>query len=363
MIILLTIVLFSLLLVFLIFILLIYSALNKTFRYRDHANKNIKFSVIIAAKNESNNIAQLIDAMKNQDYPEEFFEVIIVDDTSSDDTFAMATLAVKDLANFKVIEASEKSYPAKRGALDLGIKASVNPYIMITDADCIPSKNWISSFNDLFESGYDFVFGIAPYWETKSFTNKIARFENLRSQMIMIAFTKLGFPYSAASRSFGFSRLAFQNIGGYKNTMETLSGDDDLLLREAINNKYKIGICTNPDAFVYSDTKDKYSEYLSQKLRHTSTSYYYSFKNKIVLSLWHFSNIILLFSLFLMLNNSIFFLPIFLKIILDLFMLNSFQRNFGYKFNIFEMIVLQILYEFQLIYFFLLAWRYSSKWK
>lgn len=59
--------------------------------------------------------------------------------------------------------------------------------------------------------------------------------------------------------------------------------------------------------------------------------------------LTQYSNIVLLLSSILIFYNSVFFLPIFLKVILDIFFINIFQRNFGYKFNMIEIIVLQII--------------------
>ena len=356
-------IIFILTIIFLVYTILIYSALNKLFKPENCESSELKLSVVIAAKNEMGNIPLLITALKKQSYQSYLFEVIIVDDNSIDDTYKFVNSEIGELKNFRVIRAENKLYEAKKGALDIGIKHSSNPYIVITDADCIPSEDWLKNFADKFGKNNDLIFGIAPYKRTKLFINRIATFENFRSHIIMFAFAKLGNPYSAAARSFGFSKSAFEKMGGYKNTTETLSGDDDLLLREAIKNKLKIGFISSENAFVLSDTKKTFLEFINQKLRHTSTSYHYSLKNKVILGLWHITNIILLFSSILIFFNSVFILPVFIKIIMDIFLLNSFQKNFGYKFNLIEMLFLQILYELQLIYFFVLAKYFSKKWQ
>jgi len=354
---------FMLTIIFLLYTIIIYSSLNKLFKPEFLSPSELKLSIVIAAKNEADNITSLITALKKQSYPSHLFEVIIVDDNSTDASFKTVSSEISDLNNFRVIIAENKTYEAKKGALDIGIKHSSNPYIVITDADCIPSEDWLNSFANKFAQNDDFVFGIAPYKQTKSLVNRIASFENFRAHIIMFAFAKLGFPYSAAARSFGFSKSAFEKIGGYKNTTETLSGDDDLLLREAVKNNLKIGLISSDSSFVFGETKQTVSEFITQKLRHTSTSYHYSFKNKVMLGLWHVSNIILLLSSFLIFFDSVFILPIFIKIIMDMFLLNSFQRNFGYKFNLLEMFLIQIIYELQLIYFFILAKNFSAKWR
>ena len=359
----LTYILFSIALFLLVYDLFIYSALNKLFRFKEFETSSLKISVVIAAKNETTNISNLISSLSNQSYSKDNFEVVIVDDNSTDNTFTVVKETIKEFDNFRVIKAENKLFKGKRGALDIGIKATTNPYILITDADCEPEKEWINSFAYGFRNKNDFLFGIAPYSATNSITNLIARFENLRANIIVFAFAKLGIPYSASARSFGFSKDAFNKIEGYKNTTETLSGDDDLLLREAINSKLRIGIVTNSDAFVFSKTKEKFLDYTNQKSRHTSTSIHYSNKNKLLLSSWHLFNFISLFSIVFMPFGTEFIFPFFIKLVIDIFILNNFQNNFGYKINPLWFIALQINYELNLIYFFLKGLKFSNRWE
>lgn len=356
-------ILFSGALLLLIFDLFIYSALNKLFRFHELKKSILKVSLVIAAKNEALNIPNLISALLNQSYAKDNFEVIIVDDNSNDTTFNIVEESIKELDNFRVIKAVDKLFKGKRGALDIGIKAAKHPYILITDADCEPKKEWINSFANSFEDGNDFLFGIAPYRATNSITNLVSRFENLRANIIVFAFAKLGIPYSASARSFGFSKNAFTKVGGYKNTTETLSGDDDLLLREAIINKLKIGVITNSDAIVLSKTKEIFSEYVNQKSRHTSTSIHYSFKNQLLLGTWHLLNLISLFSIFALPFGTEFIFPIFIKLVIDVFILNNFQNNFGYKINPLWFIILQINYELNLVYFFFKGLKFTNRWE
>jgi cellulose synthase/poly-beta-1,6-N-acetylglucosamine synthase-like glycosyltransferase len=49
-------------------------------------NSTVNISVVIAARNEESNIARLLEALEKQTYPKEFFEIIVVDDFSSDKT-------------------------------------------------------------------------------------------------------------------------------------------------------------------------------------------------------------------------------------------------------------------------------------
>ena len=117
--------------------------------------------------------------------------------------------------------------------MQTGIEASKFPFILITDADCIVSPQWLKSCAAVFHQGYDFIFGPAPFYPENNFINNVSCYENIRNQFLTFSFANIGLPYSASARNFGFTKEAFQKIGGYKNTTDTLSGDDDLLIKRS----------------------------------------------------------------------------------------------------------------------------------
>ncbi|MBK8946568.1 MAG: glycosyltransferase [Ignavibacteriae bacterium] len=324
--------------------------------------EDLKISIVVSAKNEENNIVSLIQHLTNQNYQKKNYEVIIIDDNSNDSTFIKAINVINDLNNFRICEAENKKYEGKRGALQIGIEKSNFPYILITDADCEPSKNWIKSFSNKFHEEYDFIFGKAPLIQTKSLVNRISCFDNLWAHILTFSFANIGFPYSAASRSFGFKKDSFIKIDGYKNTTKTLSGDDDLLLQEAIKNKMKIGINTEIDSEVFSNTKIFFFDFIKQKSRHTSSSNYYSLKLKIILGVWHLINLFFLFSpLFYWVNSNFIYLFL-IKIVTDIFIVISFKKDFSYRFSIFEIFYLQIFYDLFIILNFVLSHFRKDKW-
>lgn len=350
--------------IFLIFISLITNTVKTIFLLARHSLKSkVKISVIIAAKNEEKNLSSLVKFIKNQDYPSEFFEVIIVDDNSSDNTFTTGEELIRDLKNFSVYSIKEKKFPGKKGALQFGIEKSVNPFIIITDADCQPGENWIQAFAAKFESGFDFIFGVAPFIERKSLINKIACFENLRTTLLTLTAAKLKLPYSAAARSFGFSKKAFQKLEGYANTVETLSGDDDLLLREAVKHNMKIEVVADNNSFVYSETATSFKDYSKQKTRHTSTSVHYLLSHKLFLAFWHLLNLFLLLSPVLLFISSKFLVLFFIKLFGDLSLVIMTQKYFNYHFNLIEIVLYQIVYESMLILNFFNALFKKIEWK
>jgi cellulose synthase/poly-beta-1,6-N-acetylglucosamine synthase-like glycosyltransferase len=323
----------------------------------------IKISVIVAAKNEEQNLPALINSLSNQSYPAELYEVIIIDDGSTDNTYGRAVELSKENQNYTAYKVMTKKFPGKKGALQFGIEKANNLFILITDADCRPEKNWIKSFSAKFELGSEFIIGTAPLVQQKSILNNVSCFENLRNLLLALGMANIGMPYSAAARSFGFKKESFEKLSGYENTLDTISGDDDLLLREAVKHKMKIDVVAEKDSFVYSNAPKSFSEYLTQKTRHTKTSFHYIFIHKVFLAVWHLINIFMLFSPVLMIISSKFLILFLVKIFGDIYLVSSTKRYFNFKFNFLEIIIYQAAYEILLIINFLNGSFRKVRWK
>lgn len=353
--------------IFILFVyIFIYSLLvNSLIKIKEDSfitNKNLPVSIIIAARNEENNIIPLFNALCCQNYSNELTEIIFVDDSSGDSTLALASQLSENKSNIIVIKAANKKLPGKKGALTEGILQSANPYILITDADCLPEPDWIKAFAQKFSEGYDLLFGVAPFIQRNGLVNKMACFENLRTSILTFGLAGLGLPYSAATRSFGFTKEAFNKIGGYSNTTETLSGDDDLLIREAVKHGLKIGTVNSENSKVFSEAKATFKEYLLQKARHTSTSNYYLPKHKALLGAWHLINIFCLLSPVLSGLSSFFWIPFIVKILSDILIVKKYQIKFGCKFSAGDIILHQIIYEMMLVVNYFLSFTRKDKW-
>lgn len=347
---------------FLINLLLVYST-RKIFNSDKKVSDEVNISIVIAAKNELTNIEGLINSLQNLDYSSDKFEVIIVDDNSIDGTFEKLNSSVISLKNFSAIELKSVKKSGKREALSFGISNAKYPFIMITDADCRPQKNWLNECSKNFALGFEIIFGIAPFYQQHNFLNRISCFENLRSTFLSISMASIGLPYTAAARNFGFTKKAFESLEGYSHTKNTLSGDDDLLLREAVRKKLKIGIVTETFSFVYSETKKTFKEYLNQKARHTQTSLHYLKRHQIILGLWHLINFLFLLSPVLMIFNPVTGILLPAKLFIDYSVNSIVQKKIGYKFSIAERIYLQIFYEALIIIHFFNASFTKIKWK
>ena len=132
--------------------------------------KKIPVSVIVCAKNEEENVKKFVPILAAQDYPD--FEIILIDDASSDETLEVFEAFEKEYKNIRLVkvENNEAFWGNKKFALTLGIKAAKKEYLLFTDADCFPtSKDWIKEMSAQFTSEKTIVLGYGGY-------EKIAKF-------------------------------------------------------------------------------------------------------------------------------------------------------------------------------------------
>lgn len=294
-------------------------------------------SVIVAFRNESQNLELLITSLKNQNYSEKKFEVILVDDYSDDNSFQLAKQLISNYPNFKLIK--NKYNPGKKNALRSGIEEAKNEILLFTDADCIPKHNWIKSISKEFDDETDLVYGYSPFIAEKKFLNHLCRYENLFTSVLMTAFHNVGYPYMSFGRNLSYRKSLYEKLGGFEKIQHSLSGDDDLFFQLALSHNAKVKLVDHPDSIVYTTCTQSFKIYVKQKSRHISASKFYPLELKIILALIYGGN---------------FFLQIFLPIALitfDPFLLSFLIFNWLIKTLLISKIctTIQTSYPFHLI--------------
>ena len=256
------------------------------------ANKT-PVSVIICAKNEVENIKAFFPLLINQNYPD--FEIVLIDDASTDDTLELFEGYQKEYPNVKVVkvENNETFWGNKKYALTLGIKMAKNNHLLLTDADCYPdSKDWITQMTGQFSEKKTLILGYGAYEKiNKSFLNKIIRFETLLTATQYFSWAKIGKPYMGVGRNLAYTKEEFYNAGGFIEHMKVRSGDDDLFVNQ-VATKSKTAICYTPESFTHSKPKTKYKDWFNQKRRHVSTAKLYKPFDRFQLGLFYVSQLL-----------------------------------------------------------------------
>lgn len=306
-----------------VYITLINSVILLALFYKKKFNDKIeeksleKASVIIAFKNEKENLPELIQTLKSQSLSPDSFEVIFVDDFSTDNSFELLKSLIDEQTNFKVIK--NKYEQGKKFALKTGIEEAKFNILVFTDADCIPKSNWLKSIIKAFDKETDIVYGYSPFIYEKNSINKICRYENLFTSVLMTASHNVEFPYMSFGRNFAYRKSLYSQLGGYKQIEHSLSGDDDLFFQLAIKNGARARLVDDKDSIVLTKCKNTFRQFIQQKSRHISASKFYPIELKYTLGAIYSANILL----------SLFIFPAFL--FRDLFLMTFIFLNWFIK--------------------------------
>jgi cellulose synthase/poly-beta-1,6-N-acetylglucosamine synthase-like glycosyltransferase len=288
----------------------------------------IRFSIIIPARNEEKKISDCLQSIGQLNYPKELFEVIVMDDFSTDTTVATA----KQFSFVKVMELktflNEKINSYKKKAIELGIASATGDYIVTTDADCIVPTNWLRNFAFIIQQKPS-VFIAAPV-AMKEESSAIKLFQSLdflSLQGITAASVGAGFHSMCNGANLCYSKEAFYKVDGFKGVDHIASGDDMLLMHK-LYKEYpnEVHYCKEADSIVLTEPVETVAAFFRQRIRWASKADKYDDKRIFaVLLLVYLLNVFLLVlavsCVFISNNLQLLLLALGIKTIAELFFL------------------------------------------
>ena len=319
-------------------LLLPYTVLLLVYRYWWSKTKTVcvnssfqpstRFSIIIPARNEEKNITACLQSIEQLNYPNELFEVIVMDDFSTDSTVVTAqqfpfvkVIELKTLLNVKI-----NSY--KKKAIELGIAEATGEYIVTTDADCIVPVNWLRNFSFIIQQ-QPTVFIAAPV-AMKEESSAIKVFQSLdflSLQGITAASVGAGFHSMCNGANLCYRKEAFYAVDGFTGVDHIASGDDMLLMHK-LYKQYpnEVHYCKAPDSIVLTEPVETVAAFFRQRIRWASKADKYDDKRIFaVLLLVYLLNVWLLVlaisCLFISNNFQLLLLAVGFKTISELFFL------------------------------------------
>lgn len=267
-------------------------AIYKTKALQDIEPKAV--SIIIAARNEAENLKKNLPSFLKQNYND--FEVIVANDCSWDGSIDVLMDFEKEFPNLKILDIKEQEkYPTgKKFALFLAIKAAKHENLLFSDADCQPlSENWINEMQGKFQAKKEIVLGYGTYEKQNSLLNLFIQFDTLMTALNYFSFHLAGLTYMGVGRNLAYQKVLFFAQKGFLKNIKHPSGDDDLFVNAAAT-KENVAMNIHPESFTISKPKTKWSDWFRQKKRHLSTGKFYKFKHKFWLGFGSFSFLILL---------------------------------------------------------------------
>lgn len=241
-------------------------------------NSNVpSVSVIIVAKNESENLEKNIPYILNQEYSN--FEVIVVNDGSTDESqFYLELLSKQDTRLYTTFlpQTEDKENDRRRIlCMTLGIKAAKNEILLFTDAGSCPnSVNWISSMVRNIKDKKEIAIGYSKLNAPKSFWGKICNFDNLLFSLQYLSMAIKRKPFIGSYNNIAYRKNVFFENKGFSQTLNYEYAEEVFLNR--IMTSENTEVVLSQDSFVNIDLEN-YSHWKTLKRVYCRSKKY--FKN------------------------------------------------------------------------------------
>jgi cellulose synthase/poly-beta-1,6-N-acetylglucosamine synthase-like glycosyltransferase len=329
-----------------------------------------KVTLLIAARNEEENIRLTIEDILAQDYPKYLLEVIIVDDHSTDSTAdIIRSYATQGITLLQMNEA-QKLNSYKKKAIAEAIKLSTGDLMVATDADCRMGPHWLSTVVSYYES-QKLVMISSPvaYFQEKSLFERLQTLEFSYLIGIGASFIGNGRASTCNGANFAYRKDVFYEVGGFTGIDDLASGDDELLLQK-VAERYpgRIGFLKSRDAIVYTHAKPTLAEFMQQRRRWASKSTKYKDKSVVALAvcIWLF-NLSMLVNAFLSFYKLAFFevfaLQLLLKYVFEAAFLLPITMFFKRSGLIVLLIILSPIHVLYFVYVGLIGNTSKYQWK
>ncbi len=237
-------------------------------------------SVMVPARNEAQHITECLASLWNQTYPSALYEVVVIDDNSTDNTGRVVEEFISDKPNFRLlrhqISGARPTY--KKQALKFAIGETRGEIIMTIDADTVAQERWIQEIISQYDENTGLVAGLVsfPRHSEHSLFHRLQTLEFAGIVFCGVGSAGNNNPIICNGSNLSYRRQAFEDAGGYEGHLHLPSGDDDLLLQN-IHSKtdWKIKYALFPESINFTRPAESLHSFLNQRSRWASKSLHY----------------------------------------------------------------------------------------
>ena len=345
-------------------LLKIYSSLRKISPYTPDTLPDIFVSVVAACRNEEKNLPSLLSCLEAQDYNPDLFEVIIIDDNSSDTTWQTAS-CFTGIKNLKIIK---NKGSGKKKAIKTGVKECSGELVVTTDADCRPGKEWLSTIASFYsENKPALIIGPVGMKGSGGFLQRFQELEFLSLQGVTAGTASAGNPVMCNGANLAFTKEAFDKHSGVLH-QEKVSGDDVFLLHGIKEGKGRIMWLESHEAIVTTGAMDNLKSFFRQRARWISKTGSYSDSYTLVLAIVTFVTILLLPVLLIAglikpVLLLVFMAALILKSVPDYLILRNTAARYGKRSLMKWFVPSQIFYILYVLFIVPLAYLKGNRWE
>ncbi len=266
--------------IYVVFIAQLIYGFNKVKPFeRTEVNPKTTFSIIVPFRNEAKNLPKLLKSISKLNYPKELFEIILVDDFSTDtsERICIQWRMANGLIESTLLENLRLSNSPKKDAISRAVPILKHDWMVTTDADCIVTKNWLLTLDNFIQQNNpEMVVGAVIYKTKNNWFHHFQQLDLMSLQGTTIGSFGIGKPFMCNGANFAYTKKFFQELGGFGGINSTASGDDVLLLQKAVTaNSDKVLYLKNKEFIVKTKPENDLFVLFMQRVRWASktTSY------------------------------------------------------------------------------------------
>ena len=230
-------------------------------------------SIVVPARNEAATIRACLDSIVRQDYPADRYEIIVVDDHSTDGTPGIVEHLVPEIGNLRLVR-SQEGRQGKKQAITQGIEPARGDIIAIIDADCIAQPAWLAGLMRYFTPDVGVVAGATFFKpeDERSFLHKLQALDGLALIAAGAGSMGAGHPTICNGSNLAYRRKAFDQVGGFAGIEKVGSGDDDMFVQKVHKlTAWKVVFAADPGTFNWTRPVDGLGALIRQRTRWCST--------------------------------------------------------------------------------------------
>jgi len=303
-------------------------------------------TVIVPARNEEATLPYLLDSLACQSYPRELYEVVVINDHSTDETRQVAAGYASNHQNIRVFDLHDlaKNSSPKKLAIAQGIIRSKGEIILTTDADCLVPQRWIEILVGHFGENTGAVMSWLQIKSRASLLNRIDAMDSFALVLIGAGAVGLGLPFVANAANFGYRKKVFEEVNGFQGIEQFVSGDDDLfLLKMRRKTNWQVAFANDPAACVWTRPASTWKHFFSQRIRWASKGTIYPLLlQTLEITIYGYYAVLVLMPLLALVKPSLlfFFITSFtVKVLLDGHLLRSGHKQLGRKWNYLDFLI------------------------
>jgi|UPI0003A70648 cellulose synthase/poly-beta-1,6-N-acetylglucosamine synthase-like glycosyltransferase len=325
---------------------------------------DVSISVIVCARNEAQRLQPLLESLTRLEYPTDQYEIILVDDDSSDKTQTLMQTYAQRFPHWHVLRhIKQPGEPqGKKAALTMGISHAKGEIILTTDADCQVPVGWLKSMAGYFEPEVGMVLGFAIVKSGQSLFERLQQFGCVCEATVAAVSAYYQRPTHSNGQNLAYRKAIFTEVGGYTEGAQISSGDD-FFLSKAIQtrSKWRFAFNISPSSFVTTLPEKWGRQFIHQQLRRNGKAFYLP-PLHFFLASWVFLFHVGL-GVALLMAPALFGSLVVLKFLVELVAFRAGAKLFGQTILLRDFPIFWVLYPMQIIGFAVLGSFQRYRWK